>query len=148
MSVAIGTAQPSNVPPPTVTVAAYSGGGDSHAADRGDDRQGGRGGRTQFADDQFSFEFDAGDQEEDGEQSVCGPVADREVEAECGNAESDVSYLLVDTAPRGVRPDERHDCRGEQHQAADGLGAQCVGHGIALGQRQQAEERGAPARSV
>ena len=38
-------------------------GGNHHAADGGDDRHGGGSGGAQFTDDEFSFEFDPGDED-------------------------------------------------------------------------------------
>ena len=60
---------------------------DGHAAERGDDGERGGGGGPQLAGDELALEFDAGDEEEDGEQSVGRPVRDGQVQPERRGAE-------------------------------------------------------------
>ena len=74
MSVAIGIAHPaaSGLARRAVMTRKTSAGTD-HAADRGNDRQHGLRALAQRSDDQLTFELEAGDEEEDGEQAVSGP---------------------------------------------------------------------------
>lgn len=116
------------------------GGRHRHAADGRDNGQGGGGGGAQLADDELAFQLDPGDQEEQSQQAVGRPMADREIEAEGRYAEVEVAYPLVHLAPRAVRPDERDDGGGEQDEPADRLRAQGLGDGLALRPRQQAED--------
>jgi hypothetical protein len=46
---------------------------------------------AQVTGDEFALELDAGDEEEDGEEAVGGPVLDREVQAEGGGADVEVA---------------------------------------------------------
>ncbi len=113
-----------------------------HAADRGDHGQD-RGLRlAQLTGHELAFELDTRDEEEDGEQPVGGPVLDGQVEAERGGAEVQAAEGLVALAQRGVRPDDRRHGGYEQQDAADRLGAQCLGDVVPLGQGQPSEEGG------
>ncbi len=118
--------------------------GYDHAAQGGDHREGGRSGIAQVARDELALELDAGDEEEDGEESVGRPVLEREVQAEGGGADvegPDAGVALRDGGD--VRPQEGGDRGHEQQHAADGLGAQGIADEAELGQREAAEQLGA-----
>lgn len=121
-------------------------GGHGHPAERRDHGQCRRRGGAELADDEFAFQFDARDEEEDGEQAVGGPVADGEVEAEGGYAEVEVADARVCLAPGAVRPDEGDDGGAEEDETADRLGAQPLGDRLAFGPGQQSEDDLARAR--
>lgn len=65
--------------------------GNQDAAARRDDREHRGFAVREFADHQFTFEFEAGDEEEDGKQSVLRPRAQAEVEMECGRTDLEVT---------------------------------------------------------
>lgn len=77
----------------------------------------------------------------DGQQPVGGPVADREVEAQCGYPEVRVADGGVSAAERGVRPHQRDHCCGQQDEAPHRLGAQGPGHCLLFGPGEKTEER-------
>ena len=104
MSVAIGTAQPSGLPPRP----RRRPGRGRRARPCRTPRRARAGPRSagvaQLTDDQLTLELDPGDQEEDGQQPVGGPVPDRQVQAERGDPEVEVAYPLVRLAPRACSP--------------------------------------------
>jgi hypothetical protein len=78
MSVAIGTAQPSLPAPPGVE-AGVDGGGDDHAAQRCDHRQGYRSRVAQLPVRDLALDLHAHEQEEHGHQCVVDPCLQRQV---------------------------------------------------------------------
>ena len=87
MSVATGIAHapPSAAAPPD-TASATSAGHD-HATDRGEHRQRRRAAVRELADHELTLDLHAGDEEEDGQQPVGGPVAERQIEVQPARAE-------------------------------------------------------------
>lgn len=114
--------------------------GHGHPADRGDHGQRGGLGFTQLPGHEFPLELDPGDEEEEGEQSVGGPVLDREIEAEGGGAYVEVAYGLIAVTQGGVGPDECGDGGDEKKDTAHGLGPQCVRDECPLGEGETSEE--------
>lgn len=55
----------------------------------------------EFPDDEFAFEFEAGDEEEHGEQAVLGPGAEGEVQMEGGRPDREIPQRLVRRGERG-----------------------------------------------
>ena len=97
-----------------------------HAADRGGDGQHGPARITQVAGDELPFELQAGDEEEDRQQPVGGPLGQREIEVQRGRPDADVGHGGIGLAPRAVRPHERENRRADQERTAHGLGSQNV----------------------
>ena len=94
----------------------------------------------EVAGDELALELDAGDEEEDGEQAVGRPGAEREVEVQGGGPTTVSRRVGVAVAPRRVGPDERGDRGGKEDRAADGLGAKQVGDVAGLAPAAPAEE--------
>ena len=116
-------------------------GGDGHPADRGGDRQRRPAGIAQVTGDELAFQLQAGDEEEDREQSVGRPLAHAEVQMQRGGPETRVSQVPVRVAPRGVRPDQREHRRPEQQHPTDRLGTQDVADPADLGPATAPEQR-------
>ena len=91
MSVAVGMAQPPSTSPDAVAEAAGDGeedqGRHGHAAHRGGDRQRRLGRVAQVADHELALELEPGDEEEDREQAVGGPLLEGEVQVQRGRAD-------------------------------------------------------------
>ena len=106
MSVAIGTAQPSRFSgcPAIRLMPTKIGGGHDHPADGGRDRQGGTRRVAQIAGDELALEFQSHDEEEDGQQSVGGPLRERQPQMQRLGAEGELRDGAVGVRPRGVRP--------------------------------------------
>ena len=145
MSVAVGIAQPAQ----RITLRAQEGdghgiheGGEGDAAQGGGDGQRGLGRRAELADEELALELEAGDEEEEREQAVGGPLAEGQVEVQRVRSERGVAQARVCRVPRRVRPGQRRDGRGEQQRAADGLGAQGSGDVLGLLPRGAGEEAG------
>ena len=117
MSVAVGMAQPRIAPSPTWAVKATKiSGGHHHAADRGGDGQRGTAGVAQVTGDELALEFEADDEEEDGQQPVGGPGAQTQVEvqAEAVGADVQVAERLIGRRPRRVGPCDGDDGGDQQ----------------------------------
>ncbi len=80
-----------------------------------DDRQDRLPAVGEFADDQFALEFEAGDEEEDREQSVLRPRPERQVQVEELRSDLEVAQRGVGVAEGGVDPDQR-DRGGDEQQ--------------------------------
>lgn len=93
-----------------------------HPAERGDHGESGGLGVTELAGDQFALELDTGDEEEDREQPVGGPVLEGQVQAQRGRSQVEAADRLVALA-EGVCPDQSGYGGGEEEDAADGFGA-------------------------
>src|SRR5262249_49152641 len=87
-----------------------------------------------------------GDEEEDGEQSICGPGAEAEVEVERLRPDLVVAQLQIRLPPPRVRPHGRGNRAGDEQESAGGLRAQDVGDPGALEERPALEEAGTSAR--
>ena len=102
--------------------------GHDHAADGGEDRQRGGAAVGQFADDQLALELEPGDEEEDGQQPVRGPVAERQVQVQ--PLRPDRGRRIPDgaIAALGDVGPEQSERRGDQQEPpARGLLTQEVG---------------------
>ena len=111
MSVAAGIAQPSVLPPEVDHGEDDRRHGDP--GDGGDDRDQGVGRPAQRADEELALELEPGDEEEQGQRAVGGPVL--HVEAELGPARSGAGSRT--RRRRGVGP-QHGDGRGDQHDGA------------------------------
>jgi hypothetical protein len=111
-----------------------------HPADRGRDRQGGPARVTQVAGDELALELQAGDEEEDRQQAVGGPLRHRQVEVQRGRPEGVVGDRLVGAGPRRVGPDHGDQSGADQQQATGGLGAQDLGDAGGLDEASAPEE--------
>ena len=125
MSVAIGIPQPGASAGPLVHHERHvDEGRDDHPAECGHRRKGRLLDGVQLADDQLALDLETDDEEEDRHQAVVDEVLQRLVEVETADRDRDVRFpeLEVRVTPRRVRPDERGDRGGEQHDGARRLG--------------------------
>ena len=105
MSVAVGIAQPCSAPPPRVRV-------DEHEQDRrarhapegGDDWQCRSSRVAQVAGDELALELQSGHEEEDRQQPVAGPRAQRQVQVQRLGTDGGVAQSRVGVGPRRVGP--------------------------------------------
>ena len=112
-----------------------------HAADGGQDRQGGPLRVAQVAGDELALELEPDDEEEDRQQPVRGPGAEGEVEVERGRTDREVAQRLVGAAGGRVDPDQRHHGAEQQQRAADGLLPQDLRDARGLGPGTASQER-------
>jgi hypothetical protein len=116
-----------------------------HAAHGGGDRESRLARVAEVAGDELALELQAGDEEEDRQQAVGRPGAQRQVQVqpeEVGRADDGVAERLVGTRPWGVRPDQRDQGADHQEDPADGLLAQDPGETPGLEVRARAEQAG------
>ena len=106
MSVAIGTAQPSRFSgwPATRLMPTKIGGRHDHPADGGGDREGGTRRVAQIAGDELALEFQPDDEEEDRQQSVGGPLRERQPQMQRLGAEGELRDARGRRAPTGSSP--------------------------------------------
>ena len=125
MSVAIGMPQPALASPPPA-IEGIEPGRDEHAADRGDDRQGGGPRVPEVTADELVLDLQPHDEEEDHHQRVIDPVLQGLLEPEVADLDADrgVPEGVVRRRHRTVRPDQRDDGRHQQEHRAGGLDAQ------------------------
>ena len=95
---------------------------------------------AQVTDDQLALELQPGDEEEDGEQPVRGPLPEGQVQVQRGRSDGEVAQRDVGLDPGGVRPDDRGDGGRQQQRAADRLGAQGAGDALRLAPRGPVED--------
>ena len=128
MSVAVGIAQPLQgvASPPQVDQHEEQRRAD-HAADRRGDRQRGPARIAQVAGDELPLELQPGDEEEDRQQPVGGPGAQRQVQVQRGRADAVSRSAAYDVGHGGVRPHQRDHRGDEQQRPADRLLAQDLG---------------------
>jgi hypothetical protein len=99
-------------------------GGHDHAPDRRDDRQQRLLEPRQLPDHQLTLQLKPGDEEEQREQPVLGPVAHAEVEVQQVRPDTRVADGEVGVGPRAVGGEQRDRRGAEQDEPAHGLGAQ------------------------
>ena len=115
--------------------------GRDHSGQRRYDGKRGGPGIAQLTGHQLALDLDAGDEEEDREETVGRPVLYGEVEAERGRSGVEGAHGGVAVAQRGVRPDQGGEGGDEQEHSTDGLGTQGVREIVPLGQRETTEKR-------
>ena len=114
---------------------------DGHPADRGHDRQRGPARVAQVAGDELPLELQPGDEEEDRQQAVGRPGAQRQVQVQRARPDREVPQAGVGAGPGRVRPDQRDHGGGQQQRPADGLPAQQRGDPGGLGPGAAREDR-------
>ena len=82
MSVAVGTAHPASAPPARGVDRHVDQRRADHAADRGGDRQHRPARIAQVPGDELAFQLESGDEEEDRQQPVGGPLRQGEVQVQ------------------------------------------------------------------
>ena len=112
-----------------------------HPADRRRDREQRAARVAQVARHELAFQLESGDEEEDREQPVGGPGAQREVQMQTGGSHSPLGEGDVGVPPGGVRPDQCEYGRADQQQPAHGFGAQHVPDPAHLGPGDAIEQR-------
>ena len=125
MSVAVGIAHPAS-PSPAGVERDVDQRGHDHAADRGGDRQRRAARVAQVTGDELALELQPGDEEEDRQQPVGGPLGQRQVQVQRRRPDPQVAERGVRVAPRRVRPDQREHGGRDQQDPADGLRTQDV----------------------
>ena len=96
MSVAVGIAHPCSAPSPVRRlISDEQRRGHDHPADRGDHRQHRPAGFPQVTGDEFAFEFQAGDEEEDRQQPVGGPLAQGQIQMQGTGTDREVLQPLI-----------------------------------------------------
>ena len=120
--------------------------GHRHAADRGGHGQRRPPRLAQVPGDELALELEARDEEEDRQEPVGGPGAERQVQVQRRGSDPGVAQGRVAARPRGVRPDEGHGRRAEQEGATDGLAPEHRGDAAGLGPGSATEEAGGGTR--
>ena len=92
-----------------------------HASDGSDDRDRRSARVAQVAGDELTLQLEAGDEEEDGQQTVGSPRAEGQVEVQRLRADPGVTQRRVGVAEAAVGEHDRERGGGEQEEAADGL---------------------------
>ena len=120
MSVAVGMAQPRTAPVVHAEVHAdVDDSRHSHAADSGDDRHGRAARVAQVAGDELTLQLQADHEEEDRQEAVRGPGAQREVEMQGGRPDHGVADVGVGVAEVGG--DQSQHGGPDEQDAADRL---------------------------
>ncbi len=101
--------------------------GKDHAADRRRDRHRRPPWVPEFPGDELAFELQPHHEEEDGQQTVGGPVRQVEIQVQRLRADGELPHRRVGLRPGRVRPDQRDDRPGQQQHPAHGLQAQDLG---------------------
>jgi hypothetical protein len=101
--------------------------GHRHATDGGGHGQSSLPGIPEVTGDELPLQLQPGDEEEDREQSVGGPRAQREAQVQGRRADPGVPERGVGIGPGRVGPGQRQDSGHEEKRAADGLLAQHSG---------------------
>ena len=104
-------------------------------ARRRDDRHGGIGWPPERAHDELSLQLEPGDEEEQGEGTVRGPVL------EIQRADGEVPEVVVRRPPRRAGPHHRHGGGRQRDRPADGLAPEHVAQEGALGEARLGEEQ-------
>jgi len=100
--------------------------GQDHAAECGRDRDEGGRQAAHLPSHELALQLESGDKEEDGQQPVCGPFLQAQVQQQGGRADREVPEMLVPRPRSGVGQDERSDRGGQQQRAAHRLGSQRI----------------------
>ena len=113
-----------------------------HAADGGGNRQRGAGRIAKVTGDELAFELQAHDEEEDRQQAVGSPAAQREVQVQTKTigTEPKAGQCVIRRRPRRVGPHQCDRCGCQQDRAADGLLVQDVDDTTGLRPRAAGEQ--------